>query len=251
MQKIILILVSVVIAIIVFIWGASIYNSDFGDISKQNKFCTEEAKICPDGSAVGRAGPNCEFSPCPEINNILTQEEAKLIAQNECVKDGEVTSEGMYNENSKTWWFDANLNVAREGCNPACVVSEETRKAEINWRCIGLREPQKKEAELNIKVSAPIENTVIKSPLYIKGEAKNWYFEASFPIKLVDENGNILAQTVARAMGDWMVDDFVPFEAELIFDTPQSKKGEIIFEKDNPSGLPENDQSFRLPILFK
>jgi len=27
--------------------------------------CTEEAKLCPDGSAVGRVPPNCEFAPCP------------------------------------------------------------------------------------------------------------------------------------------------------------------------------------------
>lgn len=27
--------------------------------------CTMEAKICPDGSSVGRMPPNCEFSPCP------------------------------------------------------------------------------------------------------------------------------------------------------------------------------------------
>lgn len=27
--------------------------------------CTLEAKICPDGSAVGRSGPNCEFAMCP------------------------------------------------------------------------------------------------------------------------------------------------------------------------------------------
>lgn len=27
--------------------------------------CTQEAKICPDGSSVGRTGPNCEFTPCP------------------------------------------------------------------------------------------------------------------------------------------------------------------------------------------
>ncbi|PIP55521.1 MAG: hypothetical protein CO183_00815 [Candidatus Zambryskibacteria bacterium CG_4_9_14_3_um_filter_42_9] len=27
--------------------------------------CTMEAKICPDGSAVGRTGPNCEFATCP------------------------------------------------------------------------------------------------------------------------------------------------------------------------------------------
>ncbi len=29
------------------------------------KACTMEAKLCPDGSAVGRTGPNCEFTPCP------------------------------------------------------------------------------------------------------------------------------------------------------------------------------------------
>ncbi|MDP1710458.1 MAG: hypothetical protein Q8L46_00740 [candidate division WWE3 bacterium] len=27
--------------------------------------CTLEAKLCPDGSAVGRTGPNCEFATCP------------------------------------------------------------------------------------------------------------------------------------------------------------------------------------------
>ena len=27
--------------------------------------CTMEAKLCPDGTAVGRVGPNCEFAPCP------------------------------------------------------------------------------------------------------------------------------------------------------------------------------------------
>jgi hypothetical protein len=27
--------------------------------------CTEEAKICPDGSSVGRTGPECHFAPCP------------------------------------------------------------------------------------------------------------------------------------------------------------------------------------------
>lgn len=30
------------------------------------KACTQEAKLCPDGSSVGRTGPNCEFAPCPQ-----------------------------------------------------------------------------------------------------------------------------------------------------------------------------------------
>lgn len=29
------------------------------------KACTQEAKLCPDGSSVGRSGPNCAFAPCP------------------------------------------------------------------------------------------------------------------------------------------------------------------------------------------
>lgn len=34
--------------------------------------CTEEAKICPDGSAVGRTGPNCEFAACPSTAGMAT-----------------------------------------------------------------------------------------------------------------------------------------------------------------------------------
>lgn len=30
------------------------------------KACTADAKLCPDGSAVGRTGPNCEFAACPQ-----------------------------------------------------------------------------------------------------------------------------------------------------------------------------------------
>jgi len=40
-----------------------IFNS-FNDSNTQ-KACTEEGKICPDGSGVGRVGPNCEFAECP------------------------------------------------------------------------------------------------------------------------------------------------------------------------------------------
>ena len=32
------------------------------------KMCTQEARQCPDGSWVGRTGPNCEFKVCPTIS---------------------------------------------------------------------------------------------------------------------------------------------------------------------------------------
>ncbi len=31
----------------------------------ESAVCTMDAKVCSDGSYVGRAGPNCEFAPCP------------------------------------------------------------------------------------------------------------------------------------------------------------------------------------------
>jgi hypothetical protein len=30
--------------------------------------CTLEGKICPDGSVVGRTGPRCEFAECPAVS---------------------------------------------------------------------------------------------------------------------------------------------------------------------------------------
>ena len=31
--------------------------------------CPADAKVCPDGTTVGRTGPNCEFAPCPEAKD--------------------------------------------------------------------------------------------------------------------------------------------------------------------------------------
>lgn len=35
------------------------------DGAGEQTFCTQEAKLCPDGSYVGRTGPKCEFVVCP------------------------------------------------------------------------------------------------------------------------------------------------------------------------------------------
>lgn len=37
--------------------------------------CTMDAKVCPDGTSVGRSGPNCEFDPCPTASAPVTQNE--------------------------------------------------------------------------------------------------------------------------------------------------------------------------------
>ena len=102
-----------------------------------------------------------------------------------------------------------------------------------------------------IKINNPRPNQTIQSPLAISGEARGyWFFEASFLIKLFDENNNLITTAVAKAQGDWMTENFVPFEADLNFSQPSAEKGFLVLEKDNPSGLSENADELRIPIKF-
>jgi len=43
------------------------------------------------------------------------------------------------NEGTGTFWIQ--LNLTKQGCNPACVINVANKTAEINWRCTGLAEP--------------------------------------------------------------------------------------------------------------
>lgn len=86
--------------------------------------------------------PTTKTSNTEATQTGLTEAEAKIIGEKICLKNGETLAPGYYNENSKTWWFDAKLNEIKAGCNPACVVFEDTKKAEINWRCTGLISPE-------------------------------------------------------------------------------------------------------------
>ena len=112
------------------------------------------------------------------------------------------------------------------------------------------------EQGVSLTVTYPLQNAVISSPLTITGEAPGtWYFEASFPVVLVDWDGLILAQGIATAQSDWMTEDMVSFEATIEFTPPATtedfmKTGALILQRDNPSGLPENDDSLQIPILF-
>ncbi len=65
-------LVGGIALIAVAVGGLLFYlNRDNGVLGDNNRSvaCTMEAKLCPDGSYVGRAGPSCEFKACPGETN--------------------------------------------------------------------------------------------------------------------------------------------------------------------------------------
>lgn len=158
---------------------------------EEQVLCTADAMLCPDGTYVGRSGPNCEFAcPIPEV--------------------------------------------------PEDVQVHIDSKADL------------------IAVSSPSPLTEVDSPLEVSGEARGyWYFEASAPVTIVDWDGLIIGEGYVTAESDWMTTEFVPFSGTISFTNPYTvgdpdymKKGTIIFMKDNPSDLPENDDALEIPIYF-
>lgn len=81
-----------------------------------------------------------------EIESLILKTEALEIAQQnkECSTTGVLTDDISYNSFTKTWWIDLERipELEKDGCNPACVVNEETKTSEVNWRCTGLKEAE-------------------------------------------------------------------------------------------------------------
>ena len=65
------ILIPCVVLLFALLTGYYFYKTQIAPISYVHEptpvACTEEAMVCPDGSSVGRTGPNCEFSDCPRV----------------------------------------------------------------------------------------------------------------------------------------------------------------------------------------
>lgn len=154
--------------------------------------CTLDAMQCPDGSFVGRSGPNCEFV-CPAMPEV-----------------------------------------------PADVAAAIAAKADL----------------ITLSIPAPL--VQIESGVSVTGQARGgWFFEGSFPVVLTDWDGKIIAEGPATAQGEWMTSEFVPFSATLSFVSPYTagdpdfmSRGTLILKKDNPSGLPENDDALEVPVRF-
>jgi hypothetical protein len=161
------------IIILIFLLGllTYFYFPKQNQLENKEVFCSQDVKLCSDGSYVSRIPPNCDFNKCPKEDLIVVE-------------------------------------------NP------------------------KAEEEIN-------------SPLFISGKARGyWFFEGSFPIELVDENNNLISSTIAQAKEEWMTEEFVPFEAYLNFSNHKTRKGFLIFKKDNPSGMKEYDDEIKVPIIF-
>ncbi len=284
--------------------------------------CTEEAKICPDGSAVGRVGSKCEFAPCPTVtevpkNDNTTKAYTYINSKQAIAYMYPRTLATKYIATAawppKVWAMGepfkckaelAGVDQSNEkikqkiiGGQEYCVITMEDGAAGSTYKsysyyslkngkfisvqftlrypeCSNYDDPDKTACETELafldvdKLVNGIMDSInfteppvildklapgdeIQSPLTITGQAKGgWFFEASFPIILVDSIRKPITQTLARATKEWMTDAFVPFTATLKFNASQTDVGELVFKRDNPSGLPENDAEVRVEVKY-
>lgn len=107
----------------------------------------------------------------------------------------------------------------------------------------------KEKADL-IVVETPAPNSVLPNTFEIEGQARGyWFFEASFPVRLVAEDGTVLLNDYIMTDSEWMTEKFVPFKKTFTYENSTGvEKGTLILERDNPSGLPENADSLTIPV---
>jgi len=108
-------------------------------------------------------------------------------------------------------------------------------------------------ADGHLQVDLPHANDLISSPVAIEGSVTGggWFFEASFPIKVLDGDGTVLGTGNAQALSDWTSTGTVPFSASIVFTAPHFATGTILFANDNPSGLPVDQKSFSVSVSFR
>lgn len=103
-----------------------------------------------------------------------------------------------------------------------------------------------------VVITSPKSGASVGRSFEVKGEAPGpWYFEASFPIMVRDKDDNVIGRAHGSAQGEWMTEDQVPYEATVNIDSEYKGPATLILMKDNPSGLPEHDDSIEIPIVIQ
>jgi hypothetical protein len=119
--------------------------------------CTLDAKICPDGSAVGRVGPDCEFAPCPTTTTTLVCQDGDT--RDATCPDGVTT---YLNENCVDGEWHQVMYI-RNPCEPIITTTSSTTQTTTTHQPIKSTTNTRKLKEINY--SYPIrEITYLRIP---------------------------------------------------------------------------------------
>ncbi|MBM3282832.1 hypothetical protein FJY90_01135 [Candidatus Gottesmanbacteria bacterium] len=173
--------------------------------SPKERACSTEAKICPDGSAVGRTGPNCEFASCPtqaakdETANWKTYKNTKY-GYSIKYPDGweylEVPNQTYQSMIDQTWFSDVGWPPPQTGARAPIIIDYSKENPEINYQPEYYDNYKKENITVGDSLSAVkisgynkeglMNETIVILPV----EGKNYKFLSFLPSFEQEENKN-------------------------------------------------------------
>lgn len=100
-----------------------------------------------------------------------------------------------------------------------------------------------------------VTNQVITSPYTLTGShpgTDGWItFEGQVGhVVLYDANGTVLDEAPMQVSGSWMQPGPYDYTVTFDFDAPATKTGYVVFHNENPSGMPAQDRTHRVNVVF-
>jgi len=172
---------------------------------KSEVFCTQDVKICPDGSFIGRTGPNCEFTSCPIIEAPVVKTPVVEINETDSWLTYKNDKHGFEIKYPPSWiFYDIDDNfLIMNFCGPDYTTKSDCKTAGLNHTpVISLR------------------NDIV---------VKNGGYCANYPNSIYCKKELILIQENIKIDGR---------DAEIIeirYGTDSDKNDLIIFWRNNPS----------------
>ncbi len=121
-------------------------NSFFNN-ETEGRVCTMEAKMCPDGSFVGRMGPNCEFPVCPGAGNGSNNSEVDVSGSGSVNANVSESAQVNSNANAEIHFGLGSLIMTRADVRSNTVIATSRDWANV-----------RSDADLSGYIAAQIEN---------------------------------------------------------------------------------------------
>jgi hypothetical protein len=84
------------------------------------------------------------------------------------------------------------------------------------------------------QLTTPVDNATVTSPLHVSGIAPaNWYFENQFPVRLIDAQGNTLAEAPATPRVNW-TENALPKEFDATLTFTATGPATLVLQQDTP-----------------
>jgi hypothetical protein len=137
------------------------------------------------------------------------------------------------------------LALALAACSPPSTEKTETPPAPATDSSTAAANTPSDLAQL----SSPTANAAVTSPLHVTGIAPaNWYFENQFPVKLVDTQGNVIAQAPATPRVNW-TENAEPKEFDATLTFTATGPATLVLQEDMPrDDVPARE--IRVPVTL-